>query len=64
VNTHELPMSFWAFPAAARTTLTARQLKEALLQHDGRLLAHGRLWDIVSKKIGPGVYEVSLRERA
>lgn len=54
--------NFYNIPKIANTTMTTKQLREILLQTDGRLLANGTYWDIVSKKIGPGIYRVSLKE--
>lgn len=46
----------------AVTTLTTKQLKALLLKYDGRITSWGRLCDIKSKRIGPGVYRVWLEE--
>lgn len=58
----DLPQNFWAIPRSASTMMTTRQVKQVLLHYDGRISAHGELWDIITKKIGPGVYRVSLKE--
>ena len=59
---NNLPDTFYAFPNFARTTMTRKQLKETLLATDGKILTCGRLRAIVSKHIGAGVYEVTLKE--
>ena len=57
---NHLPDTFYAFPNNARTTMTRKQLRETLLDTDGKILSCGRLRTIISKHIGAGVYEVSL----
>ena len=54
--------NFYIIPATVNTTMTTKQLKETLLATDGRIISCGNLWDIKSKRIGPGVYRVSLKE--
>jgi hypothetical protein len=59
----ELSTTFWIQPSIHRQTMTAADYRKALLYHsDGCILACGRLWDIVGKPMGAGVYLVSLRE--
>jgi hypothetical protein len=58
-----LPDHFWTIPATAQTTMPRKQLQSVLLASDGAIIACGRLWDIVSKNLGAGVYRVSLKER-
>ena len=55
--------TFFACPSCANTTMTAKALRANLLATEGRVMACGHLWDICSKRIGPGVYRVWL-ERA
>ena len=61
--TNHLPLSFYEIPRFARTTMTRKDLKETLLSTNGWVMACGTLWDIRSKHIGAGVYEVFLKER-
>ena len=58
---NHLPNSFYVFPNTARTTMTKKQLRETLLDTNGRILSCGRLRTIYSKHIGAGIYEVSLK---
>jgi len=58
---NHLSNSFYVFPNAARTTLTRKQLRETLLDTDGKILSCGRLRTIQSKHIGAGIYEVLLK---
>ena len=44
-------------------TMTTKELRETLLFTEGELFACGRVWLIVSKRIGPGVYKVSLKPK-
>jgi len=57
----ELPEAFYRTPESARTTMTREKLRELLLKTDARVMACGCMWTIVSKPIGAGVYEVTLR---
>lgn len=50
-----------AMPSHGNTTMTREAVKELLLETGGNMLACGRLWDIVAKDIGAGVYKVSLK---
>jgi len=56
---NHLPDSLYVFDNA-KTTLTRKQLKETLLDTNGKVMAGGRLRPIKSKHIGAGVYEVWL----
>jgi len=56
---NHLPDTLYVFDSA-RTTLTRKQLKETLLDTNGKVIASGRLRTIKSKHIGAGVYEVWL----
>ena len=42
----------------ATQTVTTKQLQEIMIQHDGQVLANGRLRDLGYTKIGPGVYKL------
>lgn len=58
-----LPETFWTMPKFARTTLTTKELRETLMATDGWLGAAGYVYDLKSKRIGPGVYSVFLEKR-
>lgn len=60
---NHLTMNAWANPSSHWQTMTTRELRETLLQTDGQILARGNFWTIESKRIGPGVYRVTLKER-
>jgi hypothetical protein len=47
-------------PAYGNTTLERDDFRSLMLNSGGTLLAGGRLWNIVSKHLGAGVYKVSL----
>lgn len=51
---------FYDAPEYARMTILSKQLKETLLHTEGAISVHGRMWNIVSKHLGVGVYKVSL----
>ena len=50
-------------PEFAKTTMTRKQLQAVLMRSHGFMLACGRSWNIVSKRIGARCYRVSLEER-
>lgn len=52
-----------SIPANGNTTTTTKVFKAMLLKYDGCLMSHGYLWDIKGKKMGPGVYRISLERR-
>lgn len=53
-------LNFLAGMPGGHTTMTRKDVKELLLETGGNMLACGRLYDIVAKDIGAGVYRVSL----
>ena len=57
-----LPNMFYAAPNVANTTMTTKELRETLLATNGTIIAAGYLWNINSKKVGPGVYRVTLEK--
>jgi hypothetical protein len=57
-----LPNIFYAIPRDASTVMTTKDLKNTLLATNGTIFAHGVQWEINSKKIGPGIYKVTLTE--
>lgn len=57
---YRLPDIFYRKPEAARTVATTAQLRAVLLHNEGRLIACGYVWDIKNRRIGPGVYEITL----
>lgn len=58
---YTLPDIFYRKPEAARTVATTAQLRTLLLRNEGRLIACGYIWDIKNRRIGPGVYEITLQ---
>lgn len=63
MNKNHLSINHYTMPGNFNETMTTAQLKETLLTTDGSILACGYLWDIKSKKIGPGVYKVWAEKR-
>ena len=61
---HRVANFLCSTPAMGNTTVTTAVLKALLLKYDAQLSAFGELWDIVSKRVGPGVYRVSLKRMA
>lgn len=53
-------LNFLAGCPVGTTTMTESDLKTVLMETGGNMLACGRLYDIVGKSIGAGVYKVSL----
>lgn len=57
-----LPLVFYVRPAVARVTLSLDDLRTLLLQTDGCYRARdGRTWDLESRRLCPGIYEVTAR---
>ena len=56
----ESVLNFLASLPADNSTTTAKVFREIQLKTGGQMLARGRLYDIVGKKIAPGVYRLSL----
>jgi len=54
--------NFYTMPRFAYTTMTKRQVQETLLYTEGRVMACGEMWDVVSRHLGAGMYRVSLRK--
>lgn len=52
-----------SMPSYGHITVNQKDAHNILLKTDGTMLAHGRLWDIVAKHLGAGVYRLSLKER-
>lgn len=53
-------LNFLAGMPNGSTTMTHEDLHTVLMETGGNVLACGRLYDIVGKPIGAGVYKVSL----
>lgn len=53
-------LNFLAAMPLGHTTMSRHDLQEVLLETGGNMLACGRLYDIVTKDLGVGVYKVSL----
>lgn len=58
-----LPEVFYSMPQHANTTMARKDLKELLLNTDGYAFIQGRMYDIVPKHIGAGVYRVTVKDR-
>lgn len=56
-----LPSHFYTIPDIASTTMNKKDLKELLLQTEGKIITCGRLREIQSKHLGAGVYRITLR---
>lgn len=53
-------LNFLASMPSGTTTMNRKDTHEMLMETGGNMLACGRLYDIVAKDIGAGVYKVSL----
>lgn len=52
-------LSFLAsMPGLGHTTVRTKIARKVLLKTDGQLMSAGRLWEITSKRVGPGVYRL------
>lgn len=54
-------LQFLASMPSGHTTLPTKQLRELLLETGGQVMARGSLYDIKSRSLGAGVYDVSLK---
>ena len=60
MNKNHLNINHYICPGIFYETMKTKQLQETLLATDGTILACGKVWDITSKKTGPGIYKVWL----
>ena len=56
----ELNGNFYSMPSVASETMSRKDLRELLLDTEGKILTCGRLRTIVSKHLGAGIYRVTL----
>ena len=56
-----LPKNFYTMPEWASMTIDKKELKELLLNTGSDIIACGRLYDIITKHLGAGVYKISLK---
>jgi hypothetical protein len=54
-------LRFLASMPAGHTTLARAELKELLMETGGQIQSRGSLFEIMSKHIGAGVYQVRLK---
>lgn len=57
---NHLSNNSYTMPEFANGAYTAKQVRETLLATDGWIIAHGRRYDIVTKPLGAGVYQMKL----
>ena len=55
-----LPENFYTMPTQARAMLDSKELRDVLRQTGGSIIACGRLYNIVTKNMGAGMYKVTL----
>ena len=58
-----LSNKFYIFPNHAHTVMSTKEFRQILKDNDGYILVQGRLWDIVGKSLGAGMYRVTLKKR-
>ncbi len=56
---YEGTMHLWASPGLSTITLRRKPLQAFLEATGGNIMARGHLWDITTKHLGAGVYQVS-----
>lgn len=49
-----------AYPGIRRITATTRAVRETLLASEGQMFLNGHLYEIKTKRLGAGVYQVWL----
>jgi hypothetical protein len=54
-------LNFLASCPEGTTTMERKEVRAMLMYTGGNMLACGRLYDIIAKDIGAGVYKVSLK---
>lgn len=54
-------LNFLASMPCGTTTMNRKDTHEMLMETGGNMLACGRLYDIIAKDIGAGVYKISLK---
>ena len=57
----QLEDKFYCTPTTATMVMATKDLQKLLLHTEGWVMAIGHMWDIKSKKIGPGIYQVKLK---
>lgn len=58
-----LPMNMYSHPDTSSVTMSAKDLRELLLESEGYIIACGSIYDIKSKHLGVGVHKVTLKRR-
>lgn len=56
-----LPRIFYTMPRYASATMASKELRDALLETGGQVMACGSLYEIDAKPLGAGVYLVRLK---
>ena len=59
-----LSETFYQAPNIAHQTMNRKDLKELLLDTEGKIITCGRLRTIISKHLGAGIYRVTLEADA
>jgi hypothetical protein len=58
-----LPDSWYLRPEQCRSRVTTRQWQEMLLEERDTFIALGQIWQLLSYKVGPGVYELRAEKK-
>jgi hypothetical protein len=58
-----LTNNFYVYGETAEAVIDRKSLKELLLNTGGTALIKGRLYDIVPKHLGAGVYKIKVKMR-
>ncbi len=53
--------ALYVFPGLRKIAVDANVLKEIMLYTGGDLLVNGQLYDITSKSLGAGIYQLKLK---
>ncbi len=58
----DLSEALSGFPGIRKVTAPAKTVRDYLLTYGRDYMLAGRMWQVQNKRIGPGVYEVWLKE--
>lgn len=61
---NHLTNTFYVTPTWANMTMSTREWQETAAATGGEILSCGHVWDIVAKRLAPGIYKITLKLRS
>ena len=58
----KLSDSFYITPDTARQTLTREELRQVMMNTEGKIISCGRLRELYAKYLGAGIYLLTLKK--